>query len=135
MDGFLEFTNMIDSSVGSGIDFDNIERLMIIHSHAVGAFAAGFSTFSFAAVESTRKETSECCLARTTWSSQEISMSYLVPDKTLSEDGGSLFLADDIGKAFWAVFTVKGGRHREKNREKKKVVDDFFRIVPKQNPA
>ncbi len=74
LDRVAEFANIVDTSVRSSINFDDIERTTLCDLMAMFTGIAGLRSFSVATIDGLGEEASECCFAGATWTSEEIGL-------------------------------------------------------------
>ena len=103
-DVLTQFAHLIDASIGSGVNFDDVNRVSLQCFEAGRAFAAGVGGRPIDAIETARHNACDSRLARATLPGKDITMCDATLCDRIVERGFDMFLTDQFVEIAGPIF-------------------------------
>ena len=104
---FPKFADVVHAGIAGSIDFKDVQGSAIGDVLADIALKAWRRAVRIHAVDASGKDAGHGRLARSSRTSEEISMSNPAMDDGVGEGLHDVRLPDDIGESDWAIFSIK----------------------------
>ena len=95
-DGIAQIAHFIHAVVAGGVDFDDIEALLMIHPLAVGTFPAWITVDGMLAVNGFRQNFGGGCFSCSAGSAEQVRMRDPVVDDLIPQGFDNCLLADHM---------------------------------------
>ena len=104
---FQYLADIVDTGIGSGIDFQQIDVTSGVNLRTTFTYAARLAVFGMSAIKAFRQDTRNRGFAHPARAREQISMMQTAFVKCIAQSFDNVFLSDQIGKSFRPPFSSK----------------------------
>ena len=104
---FQYLADIVDTGIGSGIDFQQIDVTSCVNLRTTFTYAARLAVFGMSAIKAFRQNTRNRGFAHPARAREQISMMQTAFVKCIAQSFDNVFLSDQIGKSFRPPFSGK----------------------------